>query len=67
MHRDPIVEEVRKHRLARAARFNFDLAAIYADAKSREKTSGLTLVTPRKRRKPQPMRKWNLSTSGERA
>ena len=52
MHRDPIVEEVRKHRLARAAKFNFDLAAIYADAKSREKTSGLTLVMPRKRRKP---------------
>ena len=45
--------------LARAAKFNFDLAAIYADAKSREKTSGLTLVTPRKRRKLQWLADWS--------
>ena len=51
MHKDPIVEEVRRHRLARAAKFNYDLDAIVADVRSREKTSGLKLATPRNRRK----------------
>ncbi len=34
--RDPIVEEVRKHRDARAARFGYDIRAIFEDAKKRE-------------------------------
>jgi hypothetical protein len=54
MHKDPIVEEVRKHRQARAAKFNFDLDAIVADVRSREGTGGLKLVAPGKLRR----RKW---------
>lgn len=34
---DPIVEEVRKYREAYAARFNYDLDAIYRDIKQGEK------------------------------
>ncbi len=36
MRDDPIVDEVRKLREARAARFGFDIQAIAADAKRRE-------------------------------
>jgi hypothetical protein len=50
MHRDPIVEEVRKHRQARAAKFNYDIGAMMADARTREKTSGHKLVIPPKRK-----------------
>jgi len=41
---DPIVEEVRAHRQAHAARFNYDLAAIYADLIEREKSSSRPVV-----------------------
>ncbi len=43
---DPIVEEVRRAREARAARFNFDLLAIAEDVRNREKQSGRTVVCP---------------------
>ncbi len=36
---DPIVEEVRRARDAYAARFNYDLRAIYRDLKERERQS----------------------------
>jgi hypothetical protein len=39
MWNDEIVEEVRKHREAYAAKFNFDLQAIYEDLKKAEKKS----------------------------
>lgn len=39
MWKDEIVEEVRKHREAYAAKFNFDLQAIYEDLKKAEKRS----------------------------
>jgi hypothetical protein len=42
---DPIVEEVRRIRDAHAARFNYDLDAIFADIKAREKQSGLVFVS----------------------
>ena len=42
---DPIVDEVRRVRDAYAARFNYDLRAIYRDLKEREKLSGRTLVS----------------------
>lgn len=42
---DPIVEEVRKGREAHAARFNYDLDAIFEDLKRREKEIGRELVT----------------------
>lgn len=41
---DPILDEVRQVRDAHAARFNFDLDAIFADIKEREKSSGLKFV-----------------------
>lgn len=41
---DPIVEEVRRIRDAHAARFNYDLDAIFRDIKEQEKRSGLKFV-----------------------
>lgn len=41
---DPIVDEVRQVRDAHAARFNYDLEAIFQDIKRREKESGLIFV-----------------------
>lgn len=41
---DPIVDEVRRVRDAHAARFNYDLDAIFQDIKQREKKSGLEFV-----------------------
>jgi len=38
---DPIVDEVRLVRDAHAARFNYDLQAIFLDIKKREKERGL--------------------------
>ena len=47
---DPIVDEIRKFRDAHAARFNYDLEAIYRDIKQREKereeTTGRRFVPP---------------------
>ena len=42
---DPIVEEVRRVRDAHAARFNYDLDAIFQDIKEQEKKSGHTFVS----------------------
>ncbi len=42
---DPIVDEVRRVRDAHAARFNYDLDAIFRDIKEQEKNSGLTFVS----------------------
>jgi len=41
---DPIVDEVRKVRDEHAARFNYDLRAIFSDIKQREKERGLEFV-----------------------
>jgi hypothetical protein len=41
---DPIVDEVRQVRDAHAARFNYDLDAIYRDIKEQEKKSGHQFV-----------------------
>jgi hypothetical protein len=40
MRNDPIVDEVHKVRERLAASFNFDIAAIFADMRSRESTAG---------------------------
>ena len=45
MWEDPIVEEVRKVREAHAARFNYDLRAIYRDLKEQERKSGRAFVS----------------------
>ena len=47
---DPIVEEVRSHRQAHAARFNYDLSAIFADLVEREKNSSRPVVNRPPRR-----------------
>jgi hypothetical protein len=41
---DPIVDEVRRVRDEHAARFNYDLHAIFLDIKNREKERGLRFV-----------------------
>jgi hypothetical protein len=41
---DPIVDEVRQVRDAHAARFDYDLDAIFRDIKDQEKRSGLKFV-----------------------
>lgn len=51
MGKDPIVEEVRKHRRERAAKFGFDVRAIGEDARKREKTSGHRTVAPHRRQR----------------
>jgi hypothetical protein len=45
MQDDPIVDEVRKVREAYAARFNYDLEAIFQDLKRQERESGRTFVS----------------------
>ena len=42
---DPIVDEVRRVRDAYAARFNYDLRAIYRDLKQQEKRNGRKVVS----------------------
>jgi len=42
--KDPIVEEVRAHRMEHTRKFNFDLAAICEDLKSIQKASGHKVV-----------------------
>jgi len=44
MYRDPIVEEVRKNRQARAEKFGYDVRAIMEDARKREHASGHPIV-----------------------
>jgi hypothetical protein len=54
MKEDPIVEEVRKVRQAHAAKFNYNLAAICADLKKKERDSDHPVVSrpPKSRLKP---------------
>ena len=54
MKPDPIVEEVREVRRAHAAKFNYDLAAICADLKKKEKDSGYSVVSRRPKRRLKP-------------
>lgn len=42
---DPIVDEVRRLRGEHAARFNYDLWAIFRDIKEQQERSGLTFVS----------------------
>ncbi len=57
--KDPIVDEVRRHRDAHASKFNYDLDAICEDLMARQARSGRTLV----RLKPKPVVK--LAKSGK--
>jgi hypothetical protein len=50
MAKDPIVEEVRRIRQLYAARFNYDLAAIFHDLKERQNSGEFTVVNRKPRR-----------------
>ncbi len=50
MAKDPIVDEVRRVREQYAARFSFDLEAIFRDLKERERRGEFTAVYRRPRR-----------------
>jgi len=45
MWRDEIVEEIRQIRREQAARFNYDIAALVADAKKRQDEGGRKVVS----------------------
>lgn len=45
MSRDPIVDEVRRIRNEHAAKFGYDLRAIFEDLKASERASGRTYVS----------------------
>ena len=45
MKKDDIVEQVRQVREQQAARLNFDLKAILADARKRQKDSGHRIIS----------------------
>jgi hypothetical protein len=45
MLKDELVEEVRKARQEQAARWNFDLKAVLADARKRQAQSGRKVVS----------------------
>lgn len=47
---DPIIAEIRAVRAAHAARFDYDIDAIFRDIQAMEKTSGRTFVRLRPRR-----------------
>ena len=48
--KDPIVAEVRKHRMEHAKRFNFDLALICADLRKQEANLSSRFVPSQPRR-----------------
>lgn len=56
MGRDYIVDEVRRIREEQAARHHFDIKAILASAKKRQRESGRKVVSfvPKKKSSPQP-------------
>lgn len=49
MWEDPIVAEVRRTREMLAAKFNFDIDAIFADMQKRQAALGDRLVSPKER------------------
>ena len=52
MWEDPIVAEVHRTREMLAAKFNFDIDAIFADMQQRQAALGDRLVSPRTRAEP---------------
>ena len=54
MRDDPIVEEVRKARESLAAKFNFDVDAIFADLQKRQAARGARLVSPKNKARSTP-------------
>jgi hypothetical protein len=60
--RDRIVEEIRRIREAHAASFSFDLDAIFADLKKRERQSNRKVVSlpPKPARRPTPAKRADM-------
>ncbi len=52
MWEDPIVAEVHRTREMLAAKFNFDIDAIFADMQKRQVALGDRLVSPKRRAEP---------------
>lgn len=52
MTSDPIVDEIKRYREQQAAKFNYDLRALVADAQRRQSADGRKVVR-RERRRPQ--------------
>jgi hypothetical protein len=48
MWEDPIVADIHRTREKLAAQFNFDVKAIFADLRSRQRALGARLVSPKK-------------------
>lgn len=63
MWEDPIVAEVRRVREELAARFNYDVKAIFADIRARQAALGDRLVT--RNSKPEPITEVEISTVAE--
>ncbi len=61
---DPVVEEVRAYRQAHAARFNYDLAAIFAALVERQKSSSRPVINRPSRRIPETLKAEILHASG---
>lgn len=53
MWQDPIVEEIHQTRRELAARFDFDVKAIFADLRERQASLGNRLVFQKKRTEPE--------------
>ncbi len=51
MAKDPIIDEIRRHRQEIAKQFDYDLRAIIADARKRQKTHGKKVVSLARTRK----------------
>ena len=51
MTKDPIIDEIRKHRQEIAKQFNYDLRAIVADARKRQRGRGKKIVSLARTRK----------------
>ncbi len=55
MTKDPIIDEIRRHRKEIAEKFDYDLRAIIADARKHQKTRGkkvVSFVRTKKKRTP---------------
>jgi hypothetical protein len=69
MWEDPIVAEVHRIREQLAAKFNFDLAAMFADMRKRQAALGSRLVSPKPRAEPtadaEPGRDSNISADAK--
>lgn len=51
MTKDPIIDEIRKNRKEIAAQFDYDLRAIIADARKRQRTRGKKVISLARRKK----------------